>query len=224
MNHETKTTKQYDRWSKFYDQTFGVLVRRRIRRGIEELQLKPGDRVLDMGIGTGATLELYPPNIHITGLDLSEGMIRKAQKKAERAGMDHVDLVQGDALQPPFAEASFDHILMTHVISVVSDPVRLLREAARLLKPRGRLVMVNHFQSTRRPLAALGKALNPICKQLGWRSDLDLRPLLDNAPLPVRYHYKLKNMDLWQIVVLGGDESDCPVGERNSVLSAAGSL
>ena len=149
-------------------------------------------------------------------------MITKAQRRADRGGMDWVDLVLGDALNPPFAEGSFDHVLMTHVISVVSDPDQLLHAAARVMKPGGRMVLVNHFQSRRKPLAVLGKALNPICKRIGWRSDLNLEKLLAEAPLPVQYHYKLKAVDLWKIVVLGGENHNGSSVGPQPVLSAAG--
>ncbi len=195
-------TKQYDLWSKFYDRTFGALVIERQRRGVEELRLRGGERVLDLGVGTGATLDSYPRNVRVTGIDLSRGMLEQARRKLQRDGITHVNLVQGDALMPPFADHSFDHVLISHVITVVPEPRKLLMWAARVVKPGGRVVLVNHFRSSRRAVSLLEKVINPICQCLGWRSDLALQDVLENCPLPVAYQFKMTPMDLWQIVVL----------------------
>ena len=196
-----------------YDHTFGRLLVARQRRAIAELHLQSGDRVLDLGIGTGMTLQHYPRDVEVVGLDLSAGMLQQARQKIRQCGMNHVHLIQGDALDTPFANNSFDHILITHVISVVSDPIKLLAEAARLLKPGGRVVVLNHFQSAHRAIAALEKFVNPLCVQLGWRSDLSLSQAVDGAPLAVRYQFKLSAMDLWQIVVLGDHLTPAPSHE-----------
>lgn len=210
MLNEAKISRHYDLWSKIYDHTFGRLLVARQRRAIAELHLQPGDRVLDLGIGTGMTLQHYPRDIEVVGLDLSAGMLQQARQKIRERSLNHVHLIQGDALSTPFADGSFDHILITHVITVVSDPLKLLNEAARLLKPGGRVVILNHFQSGHRAIAAVEKFINPLCVHLGWRSDLSLAEAVTGAPLSIRYQFKLAAMDLWQIVVLGDHRSDEP--------------
>lgn len=196
-------SRQYDIWSKFYDQTFRPFVVERQRRAIEQLRLKPGDRVLDMGVGTGMSLGFFPPDTRVVGLDLSGGMLREAQRKCVDRSMTHVQLVQGNAMLPPFREQSFDHVLLSHVISVVPDPDSLMRWVARLIRPQGRVVAINHFQSHHRPMAVLEKFFNPICVKLGWRSDVSLASLLGrDCPLEMAYQFKLNPIDLWQVVVL----------------------
>ena len=139
---EPITKKTYDIWAYFYDHSFGALVKERQVRAVEQLHLKPGDKVLDIGVGTGMTLPHYPKNVQIYGLDLSEGMLAKAHVRRVERNLDHVHLVRADAMLPPFAEASFDHVMITHTISVVSDPGKLIRWAQRLVKPGGSIVML----------------------------------------------------------------------------------
>lgn len=205
---ERLTSRTYDVWAWFYDRTFGALVVQRQKRAVATLVLQPGDRVLDLGVGTGMTLGYYPDDVRVIGLDLSAGMLDKAAKKTREQGLRHCALVRGDAMMPPLAEAAFDHILITHVITVVSDPQRLMRWAARLLKPGGRIVVLNHFRSQNRVIAWFERVLNPLFVFIGWRSDLALDDALRGVDLRIDRVFSLRRIDLWKIVVLS--HADAP--------------
>jgi phosphatidylethanolamine/phosphatidyl-N-methylethanolamine N-methyltransferase len=200
--NELETSRVYDAWAKLYDHTFGRLVHRRQHRAIREIRPQPGDRILDLGVGTGISLTRYPGDVTVVGMDLSAGMLEQAADKKRQRGLDHVHLCRGNALEPPFADRCFDHVIISHTISVVSEPNRLLREAKRLVKPDGRIVVLNHFRSDRPVVAWFEKVLNPLFVKIGWRSDLTLEECLDGVGLTVLYRFKLSTVDFWQIVVL----------------------
>jgi phosphatidylethanolamine/phosphatidyl-N-methylethanolamine N-methyltransferase len=200
---EPSTRKIYDVQSFFYDATFGRLVKKRIERAIERMPIEKDDLVLDVGIGTGASLRYYPQDRGtIVGFDLSGGMLREAKKKVAGQGRTNAVIAQANALQIPFADASFDHIFISHVITVVSDPILLVREAQRVAKPDAKITIVNHFRSTNKFVGWLEKALCPICTKVGWKSDLALADITDNVEVDVDYRYKLRTLDLWETVVL----------------------
>ena len=204
---ESSTRKIYDVHAMFYDATFGRLVRRRIARAIGHMNISDSDLVLDVGVGTGVSLHHYPRHARVIGVDLSGGMLREARKKIRELGHDRSFVFQGNALELPFADSTFDHIFISHVISVVSDPVMLVREAQRVAKPGARIVIVNHFQSTNRFIAMLEKWLCPLCTKLGWRSDLALQDLIRRTGVEIDYRYKLESIDLWETVVITNNKS-----------------
>jgi phosphatidylethanolamine/phosphatidyl-N-methylethanolamine N-methyltransferase len=204
---EASTKKIYDAHSSFYDVTFGRLVRRRIAEAIRHMNISDTDRVLDLGIGTGGSLNYYPNRGRIIGVDLSAGMLRECRKKIADRGLDRASVFQADAMRLPFGDSTFDHVFISHVISVVSDPYRLVREAQRVAKEGARIVILNHFQSTNRLIAKVEKLLCPICVKLGWRSDLPLQELVRRTGVRVEYRYKLESIDLWETVVITNNKS-----------------
>jgi phosphatidylethanolamine/phosphatidyl-N-methylethanolamine N-methyltransferase len=218
--HEASTRKIYDIHSMFYDATFGRLVKRRIERAIHHMNIADTDRVLDLGIGTGVSLNYYPQHARVTGVDLSAGMLRKAREKIRERELPHANVFQADALRLPFADDTFDHVFTSHVISVVSDPYRLVEEAQRVAKPGARIVMVNHFQSTNRFIAMLEKWLCPLCTQLGWRSDLALQDLVRRTGMEIDYRYQLASLDLWETVVITNNKSAVAGTLQKSMLAA----
>jgi phosphatidylethanolamine/phosphatidyl-N-methylethanolamine N-methyltransferase len=219
---EASTRKIYDVHSLFYDATFGRLVKRRIARAIEHMNIGESDRVLDLGIGTGVSLNFYPDRGRIVGVDLSAGMLREARKKIRERNLRHAMVFQADALRLPFADDTFDHVFISHVISVVSDPYQLVREAQRVARPNARIVMVNHFQSTNRFIAMFEKWLCPLCTRLGWRSDLALQDLVRRTGVEVDYRYKLESLDIWETVVMTNNKSavTSPRLDQSSSLAA----
>jgi phosphatidylethanolamine/phosphatidyl-N-methylethanolamine N-methyltransferase len=205
---EASTKRIYYIHSVFYDATFGRLVRRRIEQAINHMNIAADDFVLDMGIGTGQSLNFYPSDRgRIIGVDLSAGMLRECRKKIRAQGLDRATVFQANALELPFEDSTFDHVFISHVISVVSDPVKLVREAQRVAKPGSRIVIVNHFQSTNRFIALLEKWLCPLCTKLGWRSDLALQDLIRSTGVEIDYRFKLESIDLWETVVMTNSKS-----------------
>lgn len=204
---EPSTQKIYDLHSKFYDATFGRLVRTRIGKAIvEQVKLEEGQIALDVGIGTGGSLEFWPSDRGtIIGVDLSRGMLSKAADKLDDTHRGNVGLSQANALKLPFADAAFDSVFVSHVITVVSDPAALLRECLRVAKPGARVVLVNHFQSENKLMAAMEKLACPICTKLGWKSDLALDDLVKQTGVTVEHRYKLTKPDLWETVVISNN-------------------
>lgn len=205
---ENSTQKIYDVHSSFYDATFGRLVRTRIERAIGRMNIAADDKVLDVGIGTGTSLNYYPQDKGtIVGVDLSGGMLDQALKKVNKQGRTNAVIGQANALQMPFADDTFDHVFISHVITVVSDPIQLVREAQRVAKEGAKITIVNHFQSNNRFVGWVEKVLCPICTKIGWKSDLSLASIVDGTGIEVDYRYKLRSLDLWETVVLTNTKS-----------------
>jgi len=216
---EASTKRIYDVHSMFYDATFGRLVARRVAKAIGHMNINAEDCVLDLGIGTGMSLNYYPKDRgRIVGVDLSSGMLREARKKIREQERTNAEVFQADAMKLPFADDSFDHVFISHVISVVSDPCRLVQEAQRVARPGSRIVIVNHFQSTNRFIAMVEKWLCPLCTKLGWRSDLALQDLVRATGCEIDYRYKLESIDLWETVVMTNNKSAVsPILDRQTI-------
>ncbi|HEU4923839.1 MAG TPA: methyltransferase domain-containing protein [Burkholderiales bacterium] len=172
----------YRRYARIYDVVFGAVLQPGRRAVLEALNLKPGDRVLEVGVGTGISLPLYPRNVRITGIDVSLEMLEKARARVERAKLSNVEaLLEMDAEAMAFPDASFDKVVAMYVVSVVPRPGKLLEELHRVCRPDGDIFIVNHFQSENPIVGRLERALAGFSSQIGFNPDLDLRQLVPTA-------------------------------------------
>jgi phosphatidylethanolamine/phosphatidyl-N-methylethanolamine N-methyltransferase len=192
--------KVYARYSRIYDHIFKRWFYPRQRHVIQSLNIRPGHRVLDVGVGTGFSLPLYPHHAKIVGVDLSSKMLREARKRVQQQALTHVTLLEMDAGHLAFPDDTFDVIIAAFVISVVPDPIRMLAEVRRVSKPTGQIVIINHFQSENRLMARLEKWVSPVCTKIGWHSDLALDHLVRHANLQVERMYSLNRIDLWKVI------------------------
>jgi phosphatidylethanolamine/phosphatidyl-N-methylethanolamine N-methyltransferase len=167
---------------------------------VAQLGLTPSDSVLEVGIGTGLNLPLYPPLTRLTGIDLSSEMLDKAVERVQNLAMPAVTLKVMDATSLDFSENEFDKALATYTISAVPDPVAVLREMRRVVKPGGTLVILNHFRSERRVVSRVEDLVAPVCTRLGWKSNLPMTPLLEAVGLTPELVQKVNMFNGWRLV------------------------
>jgi len=180
---------------------FRLVFEPRHRLAIRLVSPPPGARVLDVGVGTGLSLEHYPTDALVVGVDLSEAMLQVAFRKAARLHGRHVALLRMDACCLGFPTASFDIVLSAFVASVVPDRRAFFDELKRVCRPGGTICIVNHVHFRAQPLAWFEERLAPLTRRLGWHADLDLEEIVDNLrPGDVSVH-RLWRSEPWPVVI-----------------------
>ncbi|RNF33070.1 class I SAM-dependent methyltransferase [Paracoccus methylarcula] len=193
----------YSRWAPVYDSTFGAVTNLGRRRTVEHINSRPGS-VLEVGVGTGLSLEHYSPGMRVTGIDFSEDMLQKAVAKVERMKLDHVaGLRQMDARSLDFPDNHFDTVAAMHVLSVVPEPERVMSEIARVCKPGGKVVITNHFARTEGVIARLERAFAPLSNTIGWHSDFQMDRVLQEEDLVLEEKRSLPPLGMMTLLVLG---------------------
>src|SRR6266516_346663 len=190
----------YENIAWFYDLTFGPVLHPGRVDAIERMGIRPGDRVLEVGVGTGINASLYPSYCSVTGVDFSSSMLEKARERVARKGVCNVRRLEMDAANMKFADDSFDIVYAPYVISVVPDPVAVTREMHRVCRPGGRIVILNHFRSKARLGAWLERIIAPFTLYLGFKSDLDLPAFLVQANLKPVSIEKVNIPRIWSLV------------------------
>jgi phosphatidylethanolamine/phosphatidyl-N-methylethanolamine N-methyltransferase len=190
----------YEKLASVYDFTFGPTLHPGRMHAIQKMKIRPGDRVLEVGVGTGINASLYPRDCAVVGIDLSSSMLEKARERVWRKGLRNVRLQEMDATHMAFADDSFDIVYAPYLISVVPDPVGVAREMRRVCKPGGRIIFLNHFRSPNRLLAWVERAISPFTVHIGFKSDLDLPAFLAQAELEPISIEKVNIPRIWSLV------------------------
>ena len=190
----------YELYAPVYDLIFDWIFAPGREAAIKQLGLARNDSILEVGIGTGLNLPLYPPSCRLTGIDLSQEMLDKAVERVQTLAMPNVTLKVMDATSMDFGDNEFDKALATYTISAVPDPVAVLREMRRVVKPGGTIVILNHFRSERRITGRFEDLVAPVCTRLGWKSNLAMKPLLREVGLVPEMVTKVNMFDGWRLV------------------------
>jgi phosphatidylethanolamine/phosphatidyl-N-methylethanolamine N-methyltransferase len=190
----------YEKLSSVYDLFFGPTLHPGRLVAIERMSIQPGDRILEVGVGTGINASLYPCSCHVTGIDLSDSMLEKARERVAREYLRHVRLLEMDAASLTFADNSFDIVYAPYLISVVPDPVAVVREMHRVCRPGGRIIILNHFRSPNAVLSWAERAISPLTVHIGFKSDLDLPAFLAQADLNPTSIEKVNIPRIWSLV------------------------
>jgi phosphatidylethanolamine/phosphatidyl-N-methylethanolamine N-methyltransferase len=161
----------YARWAPIYDLVFDRVMDSGRRAGVAAAS-RVGPCILDVGVGTGLELPYFDARMSVVGIDLSEPMLRRAQKRAQDERLSQVTgLCMMDATRLAFADAHFDAVLAPYLITVVPDPERTLDELVRVVRPGGEIVLVNHVGAESGPRALFEGWLARQLPNLGWHPD-----------------------------------------------------
>ena len=190
----------YTNYSTVYDQTFGKAFNQSREFAVRGLPIQADDKVLEVGVGTGMALPLYPRHCNITGIDLSEGMLKVAQERIDQHGLNHVTLLRMDAGAMEFEENAFDLVMAAYVVTAVPDYRKVVSEMIRVCRPGGRIVMLNHFSNGNKLIAAVEKLISPMCQRIGFRTDLSLNHVLEGTSLQVAKKEKMNPLRFWYLV------------------------
>jgi phosphatidylethanolamine/phosphatidyl-N-methylethanolamine N-methyltransferase len=195
--------KAYARWAPIYDRVFGKVFERGRLASIEAAE-RIGGRILEVGVGTGISLPDYSRNNRIVGLDISEPMLRRALQRVAEHKLDNVEaLAVMDAERLALADASFDVVVAQYVITAVPNPEATLDEFARVLRPGGEIVLINHIGAERGMRRTFEQGFAPLARRLGWRPEFRFGRLTDWAerhggvrvvehrPMPPLGHFSL---------------------------------
>lgn len=196
-------TKAYARWAPVYDIVFGAVFEKGRRSSIEAAE-RIGGRVLEVGVGTGISLPDYKRTTKLVGIDISEPMLRKALGRKRELKLDNVEALSVmDVGHLGFPDASFDVVVAQYVITAVPDPDAALDEFARVLKPGGEIILVNHISAEGGMRRAFELQFAPIARRLGWRPEfewarlqawVDRNPnmrVIERKPMPPLGHFSM---------------------------------
>lgn len=154
-----KVQRSWAKQARRYDKSIGFFERRVFGRSHRPWACgKAAGQTLEVAIGTGLNLTQYPEDVELTGLDLSPEMLDIARERAVQLGRA-IDLQEGDAHNLPFDDESFDTVVCTYSLCNIPDPQQAVDEMKRVLKPGGKLILVDHIRSASRPLYWLQKAM-----------------------------------------------------------------
>lgn len=191
----------YRRWAGVYDLVFGGVSAFGRERAVAAVNRLGGPRVLEVGVGTGLALPKYRRDLQVVGVDLSREMLLKAK---ERVGSDHLSHVRGllemDAESMAFADDSFDVAVAMFTASVVPNARKLYAEMARVVRPGGHLLFVNHFAAEDGLRWWVERTMAPLARTLGWHPDFKLSDLLGEGKVRVERMEHCPPLSLFTLV------------------------
>lgn len=162
----------------------------------QKIQNLPPGKVLEVGVGTGKHLQKYHKH-QVTAIDINEGMIFLAQKQ----NLPHVEFTIMDGTKTNFANECFDYIVLSHILAVVKNPNELVKEAFRVLKPNGKIIILNHF-TPKNPLLIVDYLFQPFSKIFNFQSYFPLHKINAISHQSIQYQQKIGRFKYYQILVV----------------------
>ena len=215
----TAVQKVYRRYAQGYDLYFGAMFQQGRQAIITKMNCHSGDRILEVGVGTGLSLPLYSRNVQITGIDLSREMLARARMRKIRENLTHVAALQlMDAENMEFGDNSFDMVVAMYVVSVTPHPARLVNEMRRVCKPEGELYIVNHFHHTNPFVGGVERMIAPLSRQMGFRPDFSMKNFIKETGLDVVERIPVNLLGYWTLLkCLNSKISPTPIHSKMAI-------
>jgi len=195
------TLRTYRLYSGSYDLVFGPIFHPGRKEAVQLANNRPGQSILEVGVGTGLSLPFFRKDSKVTGIDVSSDMLDKARRRVERQQLSQVDsLLEMDAENLSFETDSFDAVLALYVASVVPNPAKFAAEMQRVCKPGGTIVVVNHFTSENPIMRAVERGLAPLAGRIGFHADFPLDNFLNVSGLTVRENRPSNLFGYWTLL------------------------
>jgi phosphatidylethanolamine/phosphatidyl-N-methylethanolamine N-methyltransferase len=178
----------YTFYSPFYEYIFGKILGPGRRQAFNYVPRSPHQKVLEIGVGPGNTLDFYPPKTRFTGIDISRAMIDQARKKAVHLNSgSRFNFHVMDASHLDFPDNYFDLVMAAYVITTVQDPHKVCREIHRVVKPGGQIIAVNHTRSQNGSLwGRVEDVMAPVFVRIGFTTDLDVIRVMKDVGISVQ--------------------------------------
>ena len=181
------TIRTYRLFSGSYDIVFGPVFHPGRKDAVRIANDRPGQRILEVGVGTGLSLPHFRTDSRVTGIDVSAEMLAKARRRAERLELAHVESLRVmDAENLEFPDSSFDAVLELYVASVVPSPARFAAEMRRVCISGGTIVVVNHFTSSNPVMRLFEKRLARVARHIGFHADFPMDAFRRDSQLSIR--------------------------------------
>ncbi|MES1928401.1 phosphatidylethanolamine N-methyltransferase [Salinisphaera dokdonensis CL-ES53] len=196
---EQSVVTAYRRLSRQYDRFFGPVFEQGREVAVRKMDCRPGDRVLEVGVGTGLSLDHYGDGVEVVGIDVSPEMLDYAKARVN-GNADRISLALMDAQALEYADDSFDKVVAMYVVSVAPDPKKVVEEMKRVCKPGGDLFIVNHFSQGKGAMASLERMVSPLSKLVGFRPSFPLDEFLEMAELDVVETQPVNAFGYWTFI------------------------
>jgi phosphatidylethanolamine/phosphatidyl-N-methylethanolamine N-methyltransferase len=190
----------YKRYASSYDRLFGRILDPGRRLVVEKMNCLPGEKVLEVGVGTGLSLPYYPDQISVVGIDISPHMLARANQRIFSDGLRNCSLSLMDAQNMSFVDGLFDKVVAMYIASAVPNPQDMVSEMKRVCKPGGDFLIVNHFSNCNRLIRAFEVILSPLASVIGFRPVFSMDEFILDSSLDVVEIIPANALGYWSLI------------------------
>jgi len=197
---EVSIINTYRRYSGSYDKIFGRIFEQGRKQVVEKMNCRDGERILEVGIGTGLAMPYYPGCTKVFGIDISPDMLAVAKQHVQQTCLQNVCLTIMDAQKICFPNNFFNKVSAMYVATVVPDPHLMMEEIKRVCKPDGDIFILNHFSNTHFLPGLIEGMLTPLQKFLGFRPRFSMQRFIAENALDVVGTQSVNLLGYWTII------------------------